>query len=353
MIESRTEWWHRALAALQAGRFNYELRQLHGVANLAEYAENPEDARKTARFTYDADKLYEIAIQVFTAASIEVAAGISIMDRNIREALRTTGRLLHFLYRGESDHFADEDLLLEAAIAFDIAGNMANSVVALLLRDEERGEPPITDQPSLDLALYLILTRRVNKLRQLVANWEHSAESSDRPVAQSQLCLCALSRLSSFLVNGNPSLFEAALESARDCARAELRTGTVHDWYLARGFELTMQRLGHTSTWLVLRQALGVLSPLWRAYTRGLVLGTLDSVHSRILRKKVRGGSVIDLWPSQIEALDRGLLSAKRRDWVVKMPTSAGKTRIAEFNILATLSERPDSSVSMSSHLLP
>ncbi len=343
MIESRTEWWERALAALQAGRFNYELRQLHGVSNLADYAENPQDARKAARFTYDPNKLYETAIQIFTAASIEVSAGASILDSNIREALRTTGRLLYFLYKGESDKFAGEDLLLESAIAFELAGNMANSVVALMLRDEQQGEPTVVDEHSLDLPLYLLLMRRINELHQLIAVWQQSAPDRQRIVTFPESCLRALSRLSSFLVNGEPAIFQEVLESVRDCAGTELRTGAIHDWYLARGFDLTIQRLQNTSTWLVLQQKLGILSPLWRAYIRGLALGMVDTVYSRVLSKNIRGRSVIDLWPSQIEALDRGLLSDKGRDWVVKMPTSAGKTRIAEFSIVETLSDRPRS----------
>lgn len=343
MIESRTEWWERALVALQAGRFNYELRQLHGVSNLADYAENPQDARQVARFTYDPNKLYETAIQIFTAASIEVSAGASILDSNIREALRTTGRLLYFLYKGESDKFAAEDLLLESAIAFELAGNMANSVVALMLRDEQQGEPTRTDQHSLDLPLYLLLKRRVNELRQLIAVWQRSTTARERIVTVPESCLQALSRLSSFLVSGEPAIFQEVLELVRDCARTELRTGAIHDWYLARGFDLTIQRFQHTSTWLVLRQKIGTLSPLWRAYIRGLALGMVDTVYSRILGKNIRGRSVIDLWPSQIEALDRGLLSDKGRDWVVRMPTSAGKTRIAEFSIVETLSDRPSS----------
>jgi len=157
MIDIRTEWWRRATSALEHGRFNVELRQLHGVANLSEYSGNPEEARITAKYSYDMDRLYETALQIFTAASIEVAAGKSVMDKSIREALRIIGRLLYFLYRGEGKHFQFEDLLMDAAIAFELAGNMANSVTALMLRDQQHGEPKADESPDLDLALWFII----------------------------------------------------------------------------------------------------------------------------------------------------------------------------------------------------
>ncbi len=50
-----------------------------------------------------------------------------------------------------------------------------------------------------------------------------------------------------------------------------------------------------------------------------------------------RGRSEIDLWPSQLNVVDRIFRDA--RDLVVALPTSAGKTRIAELSILACLSQ--------------
>lgn len=51
-----------------------------------------------------------------------------------------------------------------------------------------------------------------------------------------------------------------------------------------------------------------------------------------------RGRSEIDLWPSQLHVVDR--IFTDVRDLVVALPTSAGKTRIAELSILACLAQR-------------
>jgi helicase len=339
MTQIRTEWWRRATSALEAGRFNVELRQLHGVANLSEYSGNPEEARITAKYSYDMNRLFETALQIFTAASLEVATGKSIMDKDIREALRNIGRLLYFLYRGEGNHFKSEDLLMDAAIAFELAGNMANSATALMLRDQRSGEPKASESPNLDLVLYLLLSRRINELNQIIVKWRQSMPKDNNEIQNS--CLITIEALRDFIIGGNPQAFQKALESANLFANWTLNYGITHEWYQARSLQLIMQRLQHTSTWLQLREHLQGLPVIWKAYIRGLALGSSDFMASRILNIRVRGKSVIDLWPSQIEALSQGLLLDDNRDWVVRMPTSAGKTRIAEFGILKALSENP------------
>jgi superfamily II DNA/RNA helicase len=50
-----------------------------------------------------------------------------------------------------------------------------------------------------------------------------------------------------------------------------------------------------------------------------------------------RGRSEIDLWPSQLRVVDR--IFSDARDLVVALPTSAGKTRIAELSILACMAQ--------------
>ncbi len=342
MSEARTEWWHRASAALDDGRFNYEFRQVHGLANLSEYAPDPVQARRAIPFRHRPDKLYETAIQILTAASLEISSGASLQDEHIRRAHRTVGRLLYFLYLGEYDHFAQEDLLLRAALAFDLAGHTANSVVALRLRDVQQGVPTATDLPAVDLAVYLFLSRRISELRRLANRWERSLIMKEQSHPRLAAHLDALSALGDFLVSGDSNKYEEATMLAQRAARLELEVGTTRDWYLSHGFELAVQRLRDTSVWLALRKTLGDLTPLWRAYVRGLALGKRDRVFSPVLGENVRGGSIIDLWPSQLEALSRGFLKSEATDRVVRMPTSAGKTQLAEFDILATLSKRPE-----------
>ncbi|WP_280238319.1 DEAD/DEAH box helicase [Nocardia abscessus] len=73
--------------------------------------------------------------------------------------------------------------------------------------------------------------------------------------------------------------------------------------------------------------------------------GAADHVEGwRFLRRTfiasllARERSEIDLWPSQLHVVDR--IFQDQRDLVVALPTSAGKTRIAELSILACLAQK-------------
>jgi helicase len=58
-----------------------------------------------------------------------------------------------------------------------------------------------------------------------------------------------------------------------------------------------------------------------------------------------RESPVLELWPSQRSALTNNLLNPARRAIVVEMPTSAGKTLIAEFAIVQALALDPGATV--------
>ncbi|TGL26397.1 DEAD/DEAH box helicase, partial [Leptospira bourretii] len=51
--------------------------------------------------------------------------------------------------------------------------------------------------------------------------------------------------------------------------------------------------------------------------------------------------SIFEFWTSQIRALENGILD-RDENFVVQMPTSAGKTFIAELLILKNLIENPN-----------
>lgn len=71
--------------------------------------------------------------------------------------------------------------------------------------------------------------------------------------------------------------------------------------------------------------------------------GFQDKVKELCKRKAESG--ILELLPSQQKALDESLLNIAANAIVLQMPTSAGKTLMAEFNILVTRSLRLDSKI--------
>lgn len=68
-----------------------------------------------------------------------------------------------------------------------------------------------------------------------------------------------------------------------------------------------------------------------------------DKIRQLCIQKSQLG--YLDLLPSQREALNKNLLDVASNVTIVQMPTSAGKTLLAEFNILVTKALRQDSKI--------
>lgn len=128
---------------------------------------------------------------------------------------------------------------------------------------------------------------------------------------------------------GDPGLLADALEDLALGERASLDVSAPGPWWVYR---LTRRMLGD-----LFNTSVGTNVPLdppggedeiprWRYLRRTFIENLL-----------ARGRSEIDLWPSQLHVVDR--IFADARDLVVALPTSAGKTRIAELAILACLAQ--------------
>jgi hypothetical protein len=74
-------------------------------------------------------------------------------------------------------------------------------------------------------------------------------------------------------------------------------------------------------------------------------LGERLSEFATSLADRGRPNPVLELWPSQQEALSGNVLDQYRRAVLVQMPTSAGKTLLAEFMIIQSLALLPHSTV--------
>ena len=145
-----------------------------------------------------------------------------------------------------------------------------------------------------------------------------------------QLTADALEQLSFHVLTG--SEFEPFLKTSGHLREISLEIGDQESLLKTDVLTAIGRRLSRTSVWTELAGHIA-RDALWRRYA--------------MLSARGRGASALEarsgaeLWESQITALRAGLLSASNRGLAVRMPTSAGKTRIAELAILDTLSRIP------------
>ncbi|WP_285030659.1 DEAD/DEAH box helicase [Mycolicibacterium sp. lyk4-40-TYG-92] len=138
------------------------------------------------------------------------------------------------------------------------------------------------------------------------------------------------------IAHEQPDLLQTALADLATGEQAALEVGVPGPWWVFRLTRRLLGDLGQTSIAANLPTTrppaatadagLPTQEPDW-ADLRGTFVATLLA----------RGRSEIDLWPSQLHAVQR--IFDSTCDLVVALPTSAGKTRIAELCILACLAQ--------------
>ncbi|MFI1177628.1 DEAD/DEAH box helicase [Streptomyces melanogenes] len=125
--------------------------------------------------------------------------------------------------------------------------------------------------------------------------------------------------------SGNRAAGRAAVADLRKAAAVLLDASVVDTWTLVDSLAHAVEDIVATSPWLLLRRA-AAWGRVWERYLRALI---------------VSGRPMTQVWPSQRAALEAGLVDAPARSMAVTMPTSAGKTHIAEWAILHALAPSP------------
>jgi len=227
---------------------------------------------------------------------------------------------------------------VSAAVAFHLARYSARAYSML---PTEVGAANLAPT---EAALVQLLRRKLDDLHELYSSWLLDEEHSDERVAErlradedfSGADACSAVIVSAFMralalfdhaiTTGEPASAIAAKERLQLSADAARELNAVsHWWTTTLAVHLIDELWG-----LSLHQQVPLLPPddgdaeRWAGLRRSYV-------------QRLRAGrrAAIELWPSQLEAVQRAVDPAD--DLVVALPTSAGKTRIAELCILRTL----------------
>ncbi len=163
-------------------------------------------------------------------------------------------------------------------------------------------------------------TRELDRLEGELA----SARRADDPQAVVILsCLRAVAEAAkvraTFWTEGAVAGARASRDRMRDAAGLVLSQGVVDLHHLTTATRDVVCNSDASSPWSVLAERVDLSAPIWRRYLRRLALAVPP---------------VVELWPSQIEAIDAGFLDPARPALAVTMPTSAGKSRLAELAIV-------------------
>ena len=227
---------------------------------------------------------------------------------------------------------------VSAAVAFHLAGYsaMAYSVVPT--------DPAESNLAPTEEALVLLFRRRLQEMRNVFSGWLRNSANLDHGVAirlrddvefdqedaVHTLITTAFMRALAFfdhaIVIGDSEVANAATNLLRDTAAVASQMNFVSHWWTC-----TLASHLIDDLWdLTLHQSVPSLPPDDPSHLEWNEL-RLNYIQSLLTIQR----PTIELWPSQLEAAQRATNPID--NLVVALPTSAGKTRIAELCILRTL----------------
>ena len=223
--------------------------------------------------------------------------------------------------------------LINAAILYEIGGHQANATcLAKTYFDFETEASALSHESS------LMLQRLFFKLKDVSA--EHLKEPKEKIdeftlkiKLGTAIASVGFEKLADYFLTGNESHMNESIQCIEDAEKLFSVLGFVEESNLLHSVRSLLPIMKNKSTWEILKQY-AKTNFIWTRYLTLLARGLGRDIENNV--------SISELWPSQIEALKKGLLTTHTSK-IIRMPTSAGKTRIAEMGIIDALITNPGS----------
>lgn len=259
--------------------------------------------------------------------------GSYALEAATRNAAETDDLAFHGLIAGAASHLggyaARAFSLIRASRRSGRLAPMEETLADLAMRDlrsiEDRARLFRSSPNLLDNVLLATLEAEADELEQTV-------EASLGPVLLllTENYLAAVSSALFAIEIDNEELLAASLDDLQLGEQASMDAGAPGPWWVYRLTRPLLRDLFDTSLQLNIPHSppagASVSDARWR-YLRNTFIEALLA----------RSRAEIDLWPSQLHVVQH--VFTNPRDLVVALPTSAGKTRIAELAVLACLAQ--------------
>ena len=304
--------------------FQIELAQVRSKAALQTVGE----PASPPNWTYVANRFSRNSAAAFyaleTMAIVDADNAALNMDRSRQLAL--AWQSLAQLAEGASRPSA----LLNAALSYELAGYQAN---AAYLAKELLPNPQLDSKADVQSLVASFIQRRLIVTTQMA---ERFLRASPNPSASldtlalelgETVLADGLAKACRFFLSGSESAYHEAIVLLREATNIFSEFGAPIHSNLAYGVQAVLPLMMRRSTWSQLAHH-SKTSEIWRRYL------------TLLARHLSRG--VTELWPSQIRVLESNFLGSND-SVVVRLPTSGGKTRIAEMAIIDTFQRNPNS----------
>jgi len=222
--------------------------------------------------------------------------------------------------------------LMNAAVCYELSGYQANATclarkISRSLKEEDNS---IESLSSIFLQrLFLDLRIRCQTLLREPKEFENEFDAV-KGLAIATTADAYLKTIDYFL-SGTKSSVDEAEEQFSNAEKLFSELSCIREFNMVRNIRSLLKLMIQKSTWTILGPILEN-NPVWDRYLRLLARGLGSDL--------LQSTSISEVWPSQNKAIESGLFD-QHQNKVINMPTSAGKTRIAELAIVHTLAQNP------------
>lgn len=257
---------------------------------------------------------------------------LNIKDKNeINSYLVKSAETLETLAKLNHPRLNEQELIFDSMITYYISNNYPRAYV--LSKDN-----PNLELPKYKEAIFIFMNKDFHKLRNFILN-EINSDEYDEDILLEKLkseeinnfdalekmlsysIFKALNNVLNFILLGDNNFIEDSLRLLDKYKNISLTHNIVDYWWVITCLEIIIKELYENSLW-------NQLKPFYSDSDEELN----NELRNYILNYANKENPIVELWPSQISAIPKILENDD--NLTIKMPTSAGKTFIAELLIL-------------------
>lgn len=285
----------------------------------------------TFKRTYKESYLWSKTLFLSTNASILINEGYNkrLAIKCLKECAEVYENL-HYI----TEEFDKDYCLILSSLCYDLAGYQANALCLIRkIHDYEfqTSDERVEISPDNYILNHIrqILLKNIPKAKTLL----HNDFSSTLGIG---LFNQGISNWYQNVLNGDQNDF---LNETNNTYQFYLESGNVTISHLLFLLKTRLKVFLERSIWENLNQFEHIrTSQIWQKYIKLLTHDFYSQYEIKNIEKRI---SKFEFWTSQLRAIQKGLLD-KDENFVVQMPTSAGKTFIAEIAILNALTKYPN-----------
>lgn len=284
--------------------------------------------------TFDEDYLWNQALFLSTNSCLLLQENTEI--KLAYQGLFSSAEI--FQYLSESDDFSkplDKDyFLILAALCYDIAGYQANAFclvnsINIYELNTQDGKIDLTIDNRIIDQIRLVLLKKIPLAEDKLKKYQVIQHDGFNYFYNAMIEWYAL------ILKQKGDNYLSNMEKAYNFY---LVIGNTYLSHLTLLWKTRIRLFNERSIYLNLRNQMGSLMDYqWEKYVRLLAYDYYEKYNIKLIENR---NSIFEFWTSQLRAIENGLLT-KDENFIVQMPTSSGKTFIAELLILKYLNKYP------------